>query len=100
MPGCGLLVNTTPLGMAGMAHDFTDLRFLDALPRDACVCDLIYDPPKTALLARAEATGHPTLNGLSMLVWQAFYAFEQYTGVLPGREEYKLVTAGIPDAAV
>lgn len=31
------------------------------------------------LLARARALGHPTLNGLGMLIYQAIFALEEFT---------------------
>ena len=76
-----LLINATSLGMSGTQSRFEDLSFLDALPRHAAVCDLIYDPPETALLARARSRGHVTLNGLGMLIHQAVCALEHFTGM-------------------
>lgn len=75
-----LLVNCTSLGMAGTTGDFADLSFVDALPPGAGVCDAIYAPPETALLRRARAGGHPAMNGLGMLVWQAILALKHFTG--------------------
>ena len=74
-----LLFNGTSLGMSGTAGQFTDLSFVDALPKTAAVCDAIYAPPETALLARAKALGHPTMNGLPMLLGQAVLALKQFT---------------------
>lgn len=48
-----LLVNCTSLGMGGVAGQFEDFHFLDALPHAAAVCDLIYHPAETELLAQA-----------------------------------------------
>lgn len=91
MAGCDLLVNTTPLGMQGTGSDFADLGFVDMLPSHAMVCDLIYAPAQTRLLQRASATGHATLNGLPMLVWQAFYAFEKFFGILPTEADFSAI---------
>ncbi len=88
MDGCDVLINTTPLGMSGTGADFEDISFVEMLPKGALVCDLIYSPPETRLLAAARTSGHKTLNGLPMLVWQAFYAFELFFGILPGEAEY------------
>ena len=79
--GADLLVNCTSLGMAGAKGGFEDLSFLEALPAGAPVYDLIYAPAETALLARARALGHPAFNGLSMLLYQAVFALEHFTGV-------------------
>lgn len=75
-----MLINGTPLGMRGVAEHFADLDFLHALRPQAAVCDLIYSPLQTELLARAAEQGHPTLNGLGMLIYQAVLALELFTG--------------------
>ncbi|MFQ8760223.1 MAG: hypothetical protein ACLSAF_13185 [Intestinimonas sp.] len=74
-----LLVNCTSLGMGGVAGQFEDFHFLDALPHAAAVCDLIYHPAETELLAQAWLRGHRTLNGLGMLIHQAVFALEHFT---------------------
>lgn len=90
MGDCSLLINTTPIGMAHMPG-FADLSFVRLLPQNACVCDLIYHPRKTLLLAEAEKHGHATINGLPMLVWQAFYSFEYFLGILPNEADYRTI---------
>lgn len=75
---CDVLINCTNLGMAG-SPEFENLDFLDALPAKAPVCDLIYHPLKTGLLVRAEAQGHPIMNGLPLLIHQAILALEHFT---------------------
>ena len=75
-----LLVNCTSLGMNGTGADFDDLRFVEALPSRAAVCDAIYFPLETSLLKRARETGHPVMNGLGMLVGQAVLALEKFVG--------------------
>ena len=75
---CDVLINCTNLGMAG-SPAFETLDFLDALPADVPVCDLIYHPLKTDLLTRAEAQGHPIMNGLPLLIHQAILALEHFT---------------------
>ena len=91
MPQCELLINTTPLGMSGTGQDFDSLDFIDMLPASATVCDLIYSPSETAFLKRARKRGLKTMNGLGMLIWQAFYAFEKFCGILPTVEDYQKV---------
>lgn len=73
-----LLVNCTNLGMEGCPHQFEDFSFLDALPPDAGVFDLIYHPAETKLLSQARRRGLDTLNGLPMLVNQAVLALEHF----------------------
>lgn len=73
-----LLVNCTNLGMAGCPSQFEGFSFLDALPPDAGVFDLIYHPAETELLTQARRRGLPALNGLPMLVNQAVLALEHF----------------------
>ena len=75
-----LLVNTTNQGMIGQQP--LELR-LDALPKSALVCDIIYNPLLPPLLLAARARGNPTIGGLGMLLHQARPAFESWFGVLP-----------------
>lgn len=77
---CNVLVNATSLGMTGTGTQFEDLSFVDALPKEAAVCDVIYAPAETALLHRAKETGHPCMNGMGMLLHQAILALEHFTG--------------------
>lgn len=76
-----LLVNCTSLGMGGAGGQFEDFGFLDGLPQGAMVCDLIYFPAETELLAQARKRGHPAMNGLGMLIHQAVFALEHFTGM-------------------
>lgn len=75
-----LLVNCTSLGMAGCPDQFEDFSFLDALPPDAGVFDLIYHPGQTELLTQARRRGLRVMNGLPMLVWQGVLALEHFLG--------------------
>ena len=75
-----LLVNTTSLGMQGKEPLDLDLT---ALPAHAYVCDVIYAPLETPLLAAARARGNTIVNGLGMLLHQARPAFAAWFGVMP-----------------
>jgi shikimate dehydrogenase len=77
---CDLLLNATPLGMAGVAENFPSLAFVEKLPEHALVCDLIYNPARTTLLEAAEKRGLRTLGGLDMLIHQAVLADELFLG--------------------
>ena len=72
-----LLVNCTSLGMTG---EFDSLNFVDFLSKDTAVCDLVYNPPETAILRRAKELGCPTMNGRGMLICQAVLALEHFLG--------------------
>jgi len=88
--GADLLVNCTSLGMTGARGQFETYSFLDALPPHAAVCDLIYNPAQTQLLAQAKARGHITLNGLGMLIHQAICSLEHFTGMTLDAKQMRL----------
>jgi shikimate dehydrogenase len=74
--GADLVVNATPLGMAGEGPPFDPARLGPA----QAVVDLVYHPADTPLLAAARAQGARTSNGLGMLVHQAALSFRLWTG--------------------
>ncbi|MGV1015494.1 MAG: shikimate dehydrogenase [Methyloceanibacter sp.] len=77
---CGLLVNTTSLGMTGQAPLELDLA---KLREDAVVSDLVYTPLVTPLLAAARNRGKVAVDGLGMLLHQAGPGFALWFGVRP-----------------
>ena len=79
---CDLLVNATPLGMAG-SPAFAGLDFLQAMPPRAVVYDLVYHPRRTALLEAAARQGLRTVGGIDLLIRQAVRAFTFFTGETP-----------------
>ncbi len=85
-----LVVNATPVGMAGVDGDRPgDLPFgLDPkrLGPGQLVVDLIYAPATTSLLAEARTRGAETCNGLSMLIHQAARQVRIWTGRGPSIE--------------
>jgi len=93
-----LVINTTSLGMKGMA-DFDDhfLKSLAKLTESAIVYDLVYVPLETALLKHARQFGVQTLDGLGMLLHQAVPGFERWYGVKPqvGPELRNLIIADL-----
>lgn len=72
LDGAALLVNTTTLGMVGQPALEIDLK---ALPINAIVNDIVYNPLETYLLKMAKARGNPTVDGLGMLLHQAVPGF-------------------------
>jgi shikimate dehydrogenase len=73
----GLLVNTTPLGMAGEPPLVLEL----VLPPTAPVVDIVYVPLETDLLTTARRRGNPVVDGLGMLLHQGRPGFEAWFGV-------------------
>jgi shikimate dehydrogenase len=76
-----LVVNATPLGMAGEDA----LPGLDFRPGQVVV-DLVYDPPTTPIIERARASGAQAWSGLGMLVRQAAASLRIWTGQDPPLE--------------
>jgi shikimate dehydrogenase len=75
-----LAINATSAGMSGApALDIA----LDALPKSAAVCDIVYNPLETPLLKQARARGFRAIDGLGMLMHQAIPAFAAFYGVTP-----------------
>jgi shikimate dehydrogenase len=69
-----IVINATPLGMAGVEGDYPDFGFLDQLRPGTLLCDLVYSPSKTNLLLEGQNRGLRTLGGLPMLIYQALLA--------------------------
>jgi shikimate dehydrogenase len=80
LANCGLLVNTTMLGMTGQPPLDIDLA---AMPAQAVVSDIVYSPLETPLLRDARARWLRTVDGLGMLLHQAVPGFEKWFGVRP-----------------
>lgn len=74
-----LLVNTTPLGMAGVYET------LSPWPEDApmdgikLLYDLVYSPRETKLMLRGKASNVPCISGLEMFLGQACAQFSLWT---------------------
>jgi shikimate dehydrogenase len=73
-----MVVNTTSQGMVGQPPLEVSLA---GLPQRALVCDIIYIPKETPLLAEARRRGNRTLNGLGMLLHQARPAWKSWFGI-------------------
>jgi len=78
-----ILVNTTPLGMAGkfVGMSFVPVEFF--AEKKPLVFDIVYTPSETKLLADARAAGCATIAGLGMLVRQGAKQFEIWLGEKP-----------------
>ena len=82
-PGPGaIVINATSAGLHERDPAPADLK---EFPGAAAVYDMIYNPPRTRLLAQAEALGLPRANGLGMLVHQGAKSLEIWSGVPASR---------------
>jgi len=78
-----LIVNASSLGMTGQPPLAFDLSHA---PPGAIFYDIVTSPLDTAFLKAARAAGFRTVDGLSMLIGQADYAFRRFFGALPPRD--------------
>jgi shikimate dehydrogenase len=77
-----LVVNASPLGMAGQPPLLFDLSHA---PPGSVFYDIVTHPVETPFLKAARAAGFRTVDGLSMLIGQAAAAFERFFGAKPPR---------------
>lgn len=73
IPEGALLINATSLGLK--ADDPLPLPE-NALSGSLALYDMVYNPPRTALMQAVESSGGRAANGLSMLVYQGVRALE------------------------
>lgn len=78
-----LVVNASPLGMAGQPALEFDLSHA---PPGSIFYDIVTHPLETEFLRSARAAGFETLDGLNMLIGQAAEAFSKFFGTPPPRE--------------
>ena len=78
--GADLVVNATPVGMAGTNGTALEAVTAALTGPGQLVADLVYWPARTPFLDAAAARGAGTLGGLGMLVHQAARAFTLWTG--------------------
>ena len=71
-----LLVNSTTVGMGDGAAPVE----LERVEVREAVIDIVYSPAETPLLAQAKALGLPAANGIGMLLYQGWLAFNYWTG--------------------
>lgn len=76
-PAVSIVVNATSLGMGD-----DDPLPLDPgqLPTGCRVVDLVYRPDETRFVREARRAGHPSTDGLEMLLQQGALAFERWWG--------------------
>ena len=81
--GFDLIVNSTSVGMAGGPEPEGAPPVEGVLARGVLVCDLVYNPRETPLLALARERGARALGGIGMLVYQGAASFEFWTDQEP-----------------
>jgi shikimate dehydrogenase len=81
-----VVVNTIPAGMAA--------THADTVATTPLLLDAIYDPWPTPLAVAVEAAGGRVINGLQMLLHQAFAQVEQFTGLPAPKEAMRAALNG------
>jgi len=90
--GFGMLVNVTPIGMAGADAD--GLSFPQALIDEAAtVFDVIAFPSVTPLIRAGELAGTQMISGAEIIALQAAIQFELYTGIALSDEQVAQASA-------
>jgi shikimate dehydrogenase len=88
-----VLVNATPIGMAGgpdqSEQAFDAYAIADAHP----VFDVVARPSETPLITAARAFGAAVITGAEVIALQAAEQFERYTGVRPTDEQIAAASA-------
>jgi shikimate dehydrogenase len=82
-----VIVNVTPIGMAG-APEATEQAFeANAITNAHTVFDVVALPSETPLITAARAAGVNVITGAEVIALQAAEQFERYTGVRPTAEQ-------------
>lgn len=79
-----IIINATSTDILG--NGAYNINF-KKIKKPAVFFDVIYNPKHTNILRLAHNNGFKTINGLSLLVFQAIEAFEIWTGIRPYQED-------------
>lgn len=88
-----VLVNTTPIGMAGGPDETHQAFDDDVIASAAAVFDVVALPSETPLISAARAAGTTVITGAEVIALQAAEQFERYTGVRPTDQQISAASA-------
>ena len=88
-----LLVNVTPIGMAGGAEANNLSYSAEAITDATTVFDVVALPAETPLILAARAAGKTVITGAEVIALQAAEQFERYTGVRPTPDQVAAASA-------
>ncbi|AHC27105.1 MULTISPECIES: shikimate 5-dehydrogenase [Mycobacteriaceae] len=88
-----ILVNVTPIGMAGGPEESARAFDEDAIGAATTVFDVVAMPSETPLITAARAAGIPVITGAEVIALQAAEQFERYTGVRPSPAQIAAASA-------
>ncbi|MCQ2440714.1 MAG: shikimate dehydrogenase [Clostridia bacterium] len=84
-PDADVIINTTPCGMYPNIDTFA--IDIDNFKNLSGVVDVVYNPLCTALVRKAKSKGIKAISGLYMLVTQASFSAEKFTGLTVSKEK-------------
>lgn len=84
-----LLINVTPIGMAGGAESEALAFEPAAIARAKVVFDVVALPPETPLIRHARSQGKQVITGAEVIALQAAEQFALYTGVRPSEDQIR-----------
>lgn len=88
-----MLINVTPVGMAGGA-EADDLAFAaEAIDQAEILFDVVAIPVETPMIIRGREQGKRVITGLEVIAIQAVEQFALYTGVRPTPEQFQAAVA-------
>lgn len=88
-----ILVNVTPIGMAGAPEESERAFDDDAVGAADVVFDVVAMPSETPVITAARAAGAKVITGAEVIALQAAEQFERYTGVRPTAEQIAAASA-------
>ncbi len=88
-----ILVNVTPIGMAGAPEESEQAFDDDAVGAADVVFDVVAMPSETPVFTAARAAGVEVITGAEVIALQAAEQFERYTGVRPTAEQIAAASA-------
>ncbi|MDF2585401.1 MAG: shikimate dehydrogenase [Mycobacterium sp.] len=88
-----ILVNVTPIGMAGAAEETQQAFDDDVIAGAGAVFDVVALPSETPLITAARAAGTTVITGAEVIALQAAEQFERYTGVRPTEQQIAAASA-------
>lgn len=84
-----LLINVTPIGMAGGADEQTLAFTEDSIQQAQVIFDVVALPAETPLIRYAKANGKKVITGAEVFAIQAVEQFVLYTGIRPSDELFR-----------
>lgn len=82
-----ILVNVTPIGMAGGSEEHALAFSVEAISAASVVFDVVALPAETPLIVEGRAAGKTVITGAEVATLQALEQFVLYTGIRPSAEQ-------------